>query len=118
MLKEKAQQDAVRTVYAHAAALLNSGVSPQQAAQGLVDKGLEPQVAKAVIDDLLAKTQAQARQPRGGSVALLMFGGLLLVVGIGLLIGNVTGIFPTFPFAGFIVMGIGGAIFRAGSRRG
>jgi hypothetical protein len=108
----------LRAIYADAAAMLNSGVSPTQAEQRLVDKGLEPQVAKAVIDDLLAHAQVQARQADGGGLAQQLLGGLIFVVGIGLFIGNVTGIFPTFPFAGFIVMGIGGAIFGAGQRAG
>jgi hypothetical protein len=43
-------------------------------------------------------------------------GSVLLIVGIGLLIGNVTGLFPTFPFTGFIVMTIGGALFAMGAR--
>jgi hypothetical protein len=49
--------------------------------------------------------------------AVLVVGGALLCcVGLGLLLGNVTGLFPTFPFAGFIVMTVGGAIVSAGSR--
>jgi hypothetical protein len=108
----------IQAIYADAAAMLNSGVSPKQAEQQLVDKGVEPQVAKAVIDDLLAHAQLQAQQAGGGGLALQLLGGLIFVVGIGLFIGNVTGVFPTFPFAGFIVMGIGGAIVGAGQRAG
>ena len=108
----------IQAIYADAAAMLNSGVSPKQAEQRLVDKGLEPQTAKAVIDDLLAHAQVQAQQADGGGLVRQLLGGLIFVVGIGLCIGNMTGIFPTFPFAGFIVMGIGGAIFRAGQRAG
>jgi hypothetical protein len=39
-------------------------------------------------------------------------------LGVGLLIGNVTGVFPTFPFAGFIVMTIGGVIAGAAGAGG
>jgi hypothetical protein len=38
-------------------------------------------------------------------------GTLVILVGIGLFIGNVTGVFPTFSYAGFITMGVGGLIF-------
>jgi len=31
-----------------------------------------------------------------------------------LIIGNITTLFPTFPFAGFIVTLVGGAIYRKG----
>ena len=41
-------------------------------------------------------------------------GGLIFVVGVGLFIGNVSHMFPTFPLAGWITMLIGGAIMRAG----
>jgi hypothetical protein len=103
-----------RAIYAEAAAMLNAGASPTQAEQRLVDKGLEPQGAKAVIADLLAHAQVRARQAGGGSLGLQFLGGLIFVVGIGLFLGNKTGLFPTFPFAGFIVMGVGGAIVGVG----
>ncbi len=45
---------------------------------------------------------------------LHVLGALIFVVGIGLFIGNKTGALPTFPLAGFIVMEIDGAIWRAG----
>ena len=108
----------MQSIYAEAARLLNSGVSPNQAAQRLAEKGLEPQFARSVIDHLVTRAQRPAGPPTGGSVVLQLFGGLVLVVGIGLFIGNITGLFPTFPFAGFIGIGIGGAILRAGQRAG
>jgi len=41
-------------------------------------------------------------------------GAVIFGVGICLIIGNVTGKFRTFPFAGYITTVIGGAIMRAG----
>jgi hypothetical protein len=108
----------IQAVYADAAALLNAGVSPGQVAQRLVDKGLDPKAAKAVIDDLVAHAQVRARPEDRAALILQLAGGLLFLAGGGLFMGNVTGLFPTFPFAGFIVMGIGGAIFQAGLRAG
>jgi len=106
----------IQASYAEAAAMLNGGVSPKQAEQRLVANGHEPQLARAVIDNLLARAQLQSRQGQGEGLALSVLGGLIFAVGIGLFIGNVTGIFPTVPFAGFVVMGIGGAILGAGQR--
>ena len=49
--------------------------------------------------------------------ALQLLGAVIFVIGIGLFIGNKTGVFPTLPFAGLIVMTIGTAIWRAGQDR-
>jgi hypothetical protein len=44
-----------------------------------------------------------------------LLGGIVLVAGIGLFIGNVSGTFVTFPGLGWITIIIGGAIMKAGS---
>jgi hypothetical protein len=41
-------------------------------------------------------------------------GALMVLLGAGLFLGNVTGLFPTFPFAGFLVMTAGGLLFGVG----
>jgi hypothetical protein len=43
-----------------------------------------------------------------------MLGILVTIIGIGLLIGNVSHAFYTFPFAGTITIFIGGAMIKAG----
>jgi hypothetical protein len=43
-----------------------------------------------------------------------ILGVLVFVAGVGLFVGNVSRVFPTFPLAGYITMAIGGAIMRAG----
>ena len=48
---------------------------------------------------------------------LVIVGGVIGVIGAGLWIGNVTGKFHTFPFAGYITMGIGGAIVAFGRKK-
>jgi hypothetical protein len=50
-------------------------------------------------------------------MAVVFWGGVVSLLGLGLLIGNVTDVFPTFPYAGFLVMAIGGIIAGLGSRR-
>lgn len=47
---------------------------------------------------------------------LSMIGVLVFIVGVGLWIGNVSRVFPTFPLAGYVTIVIGGAIIRAGKR--
>lgn len=73
----------------------------------------------------LEREEAQTRPPdegpdpdspsAGGSL-LVGVGGLVCLLGLGLLIGNITGLFPTFPFAGAIVLTIGSVIAGIGSR--
>jgi hypothetical protein len=41
-----------------------------------------------------------------------VIGAIILIIGIILLIGNVTGWWPTFPYAGFITMGLGSLIIK------
>jgi hypothetical protein len=42
----------------------------------------------------------------------LIIGGLILLVGIILFIGNVSGLFPSYPYAGFITMSLGSIIIK------
>lgn len=104
----------MQTVYTDAINLLNAGHGPQQVKQKLVEKGVREQTACAVVDDIVAQNRTATSQAGGGKPLLQFLGTIVFVIGIGLLIGNITRIFPTFPFAGFIVMFIGGAIWRAG----
>jgi uncharacterized paraquat-inducible protein A len=73
------------------------------------------------IDDSAECPSAGHQLPhqRAASVAaalLIGFGAVVFTLGVGLLIGNVTGLFPTFPFAGFVVSTVGVAILGAGCR--
>jgi hypothetical protein len=43
-----------------------------------------------------------------------VIGVIVLVAGIALFIGNVSGAFPTFPGLGWITIAIGGVIMRSG----
>lgn len=65
-----------------------------------------------------ARGERSDRPPSAGAVLLAGVGTLIILLGVGLLIGNVTGVFPTFPFAGFIVMTIGGVIAGAAGAGG
>jgi hypothetical protein len=39
-------------------------------------------------------------------------GALIVIIGFILLVGNVSGWWPTFPYAGFVTMGIGGLVMK------
>jgi len=43
-----------------------------------------------------------------------ILGVLIFIVGIILLFSNVSRLFPTFPFAGYIGIALGGVLFRVG----
>ena len=44
-----------------------------------------------------------------------VLGAIVLVAGIGLFIGNVSGGFRTFPGAGYLTIALGGVMLRAGN---
>ncbi len=117
MLQEIGAQ---RAVYARAAELLGEGLSLQAILAKLVESGLDQQTARAVVNEALdAQRRAAAEQQQGaGSVALMVLGGLVFLVGIGVFLGNITGLFPTLPFAGFLLMTVGGALLGAAGRAG
>lgn len=50
-------------------------------------------------------------------MALMGVGGLIVVVGGLLWMGNMTGKFPTFPYAGYITIAIGAALFGLGKKQ-
>src|SRR5262249_39723162 len=50
-----------------------------------------------------------------GKAFLTGCGTVVFLLGVGLFIGNITGLFPTFPFAGYIVMMVGGLLLGAGA---
>lgn len=53
-------------------------------------------------------------QSESTAMALLAVGLVVFVVGLVLLFGNITGVMPTFPLAGFLVTTIGGVLMAAG----
>lgn len=50
-------------------------------------------------------------------MALMGVGGLIVAIGGLLWWGNMSGKFPTFPYAGYITMAIGGAILAFGRKQ-
>jgi hypothetical protein len=112
-----------RAVHSQAADLVLKGLSPREAAERLVERGIEPDVAATAVRNVLNPPPARgepiehAEPARSDGGILQLFGLLVFVIGVGLFIGNVTRVFPTFPFAGFLVMTIGGLLWRSGGSR-
>src|SRR5262249_53085299 len=46
----------------------------------------------------------------------LVMGGVVLLLGVGVFVGNVSGRFPTFPLAGYLTMAAGIALMGAAAR--
>jgi hypothetical protein len=106
-------------LYNEAKALLNNGSSRRQVEERLVNKGLDPLVAKAVINNkVVSQAQPEARPTEGIGQIRHVLGVFIFIIGIGLLLGNITRQFPSFPLAGFIVMCVGGIIYKGGKWSG
>jgi hypothetical protein len=103
-----AASEAKKKIRARAISLLAQGVPPEQIRLGLVKEGFEQALVAEEVNVVLAETARAETEGREDPRRLWrLLGALLIVVGGGLYIGNTTGIFPTFPFAGGIVMFIG-----------
>jgi hypothetical protein len=58
---------------------------------------------------------AKAQLAGGNGIAVYYFGTAIWVIGVLLLLGNVTGVFPTFPFAGLLTTVVGVLIQVSGN---
>ena len=68
-----------------------------------------------VVDEVQRARSGEAAAREGAR--LLVVVGVVFVVGLGLMFGNVTGLFPTFPFAGFLTTGLGSLLVTVGQSR-
>lgn len=91
-----------------AATLLACGIAPDQLLPMLMEKGFPQQMAAEQVANLVTEQIADDKQARESpSRQWRMMGGILLVVGLVLFIGNRSGLFPTFPFSGGLTMFVG-----------
>jgi hypothetical protein len=132
-----------RAPYALASELLDGGAPLLDVRQRLVEGGLAPEDAAAVVNAVQEArsgvgrdgdpsrcrsavlpaalpgfapggTEQSPRPSEAAAAAVFMAcGGLVFLLGVALFIGNTTRLFPTLPFAGFILMTVGGAIAGA-----
>jgi hypothetical protein len=106
---------AKKEIRARATSLLARGVPPDQIQPELVQEGFDPTNVAEEVNALLGERALEEREQREDPRRLWrLLGAALVVAGVGLYIGNTTGAFPTAPYAGGILMGIGGLISAMG----
>lgn len=99
--------------------LFAQGYSCDEVSDRLIAQGMEPDIASgavSIVSEQFINTDEDEEETSGvETVVLRLFGGIAFCVGIILVYGNRSGEFPTFPFAGFITMSVGVALWKAGS---
>jgi len=106
--------------YALARELLDGGASLGDTRRALVETGLDSDEAVSVVSEVQDARSGEASDKPGGgggSLGLAILGVTVFIAGVVLLLGNLTGLFPTIPFAGFITTALGSFLFAA-ARRG
>jgi hypothetical protein len=107
-----------RDIRVRASNLLDQGVPPDQVHSGLVQEAFDPAIVaeqtNAVITERALADREWKEDPRR---LWLLLGAALIVVGVGVYLGNKTGAFPTVPFAGGILMGVGAVVSAMGRFR-
>src|SRR5262245_24384825 len=75
------------------------------------------ELRRRVADDDLPYVPSRGNPPANLAVRALLTGcgAVVFLLGAGLFLGNITGLFPTLPFAGYLVMTIGGLLLGAGA---
>jgi hypothetical protein len=110
-----AASEAKKKIRARAISLLDQGVTPDQIQPQLGQEGFAQALVAEEVNSLLttrAREEAERREdPRR---LWRMLGAALVVAGVALYIGNRTGAFPTFPYAGGILMGFGSLVSAMG----
>lgn len=107
LAEEAIRQAAHRELYAEAVAMLTGGARPDAVKAMLLERGVSPFVSDEIIQEAVAEVEAS--RPGPGPIRKVI-GGVVVALGVGLWIGNMTGAFRTFPFLGFIVILIGLAV--------
>jgi hypothetical protein len=110
-----AASEAKKQIRARAISLLAQGVTSDQIQAQLGQQGFAQALVAEEVNALLterAREEAERREDPRRLWRLL--GAALLVAGVALYIGNKTGAFPTFPYAGGILMGVGALVSAMG----
>ena len=117
---EGADDAKLQAICQHALELLAQGDSPSTVQQSLQELGLDAETAESLVIQLqLHQVEAAAQSTAGSNVAAAttVVGALVTVAGGLLLLGNLSGVFSTFPFAGFLTMLLGGAFSGENTNR-
>jgi|GEM_PF-1522861 len=84
--------------------------------QSLREMRFDAEAATAIVTHAQQHLTTSSEAPSRSNGAALL-GGVVTVAGALLLIGNISGFFPTFPYAGFLTMLAGGAISSLGGKQ-
>src|SRR5262249_43012141 len=98
---------------ADAAGMLRAGQSPEQGKQALVARGLSPENASTVVDNLLGHGQGEGG---AGTSGRSVGGGGINVIRGGPLLRDGPWAVQAVPGAGFLTILIGGAIAGSGQK--
>jgi hypothetical protein len=101
-----------RKLHPRAAYLLRRGDSVKEARLRLIAEGFDPKAVVLVLDEVLEERARERKEDGGPALRVLVI--VVLLVGVGLLVGNTTGAFVTFPYAGGIVLALGAVLFAMG----
>jgi hypothetical protein len=63
---------------------------------------------------MMANERLREQSLSGEGLDFRIVGGCIVALGVVLILGNITGIMPTFPFAGFLVTVVGGIVSSLG----
>ena len=105
---QASKQDTVRMIYAYAENLLQQGHTKLEVEKALVEKGLKPDIAGGVVENL-TKRRIAARQRRS-SAPKLWRGLALFVVGLSLLVPASSSSDQYAALAGSIICIFGGGL--------
>jgi hypothetical protein len=109
--------------YTRARELLEHGAGVLDVRRKMVENGLAPEEAAMVVEAVQKKRSGASKgesvyadEVEGPRPGLAIVGIVVIGAGVVLAIGNMSGVFPTIPFAGFLTMTVGSMIFGAGWR--
>jgi Na+/H+ antiporter NhaC len=85
---------------------LKQGENPREVKQQLEALGLTRESAERFVDEIAKQESESKKEDRSNYIGQLV-GIPIVSIGVLLVIGNRTGLFPTIPFAGFIVIILG-----------
>ena len=99
--------------------LVKEGVQAEEIGHMLTAKGFDSLSVASVVKDLVEERNRTRQEERGDPRPFYrILGIVLIVVGFALMLGNLSGLFPTFSYAGTFTLGLGAAIYVVGSRLG
>lgn len=111
----------ILALYRAALAWQDEGHSAQAILEKLAAQGLDVKQAGEILAKLTQYRSAFVTPPMtandAAGIAMWALGLLVTFAGAGLFLGNVSGLAPSVPFAGYVVMGLGSVLLTAAANR-